>query len=1042
MIASAPSYTLGSLPEYPPTRAGYAFKGWYADATDVSIITPDSTISGNTTVYGRWKLLDNAQLRIDTHPQGKNYNPNAPATALFVRASVIGGGTLSYQWYSSTSHSSSGGTAITGATGESWTPPTAVMGTFYYYVVVTNTNNEVNGEKTASVVSTTARIIVDNFVHAASPVITVQPQGATYDYNTTAAPLSVTATSPDGGTLSYRWYENGNTSNAVGYDETYTPPTTTLGTFNYYVVVTNTNNAVDGETTASTTSATATIVVNPPVIPAAIPRIYTHPQGASYNPGAAATPLSVSASVTDSGALSYQWYSNTADSNSGGTAITGATGESWTPPTASEGILYYYVVVTNTNNAVNGVKTATATSTVAAIVVNTLVNAASPVISVQPQSANYAYRAAATPLSVTAAAPDGGTLSYRWYESGNTVGYNATYTPRTTTAGTFNYYVVVTNTNNAVNGETTASTTSATAVIVVTDKRALNTAINNAQTALAAVWSGTPGASTPNGTRYDLTGAAITNYQSAIAVAQGVYVDGGATVAAIAQALTDLATATNTFNLALQTWTVGTAALDTAIQSLQSWLNGLTIADTASQVRLGFHYLATSQKTDLQNIINTARAVRNSAARTGAEVTAQESLLAAADTEYKGYYNGQTGTYWPVTTSGNVITADSSATAGEVKAALTAYLASVSGGGSPASPVVVKINVTSASQLTDGNDDIAVLYMANTDLKYVSYDLSDSALTSIRGYYPERAPYKSKVVSITLPNSLVTIGNYLFYGFSGLTSLTIPDSVDSIANDVFNGCTSLTSVTIGSGVTSIGNEAFNGCSSLTSVTIPDSVTSIGTNAFYRCSSLTSVTIGSGITSIGNSGLLSSSVLTSITVDNGNANYKSIDGVLFNKAGNTLLQYPAGRTGAYTIPNGVTSITSAFAGCSGLTSLTIPNSVTSIDTRAFNGCTGLTSVTIPDSVTSIGGNAFRGCTSLTSVTIPDSVTSISGSAFRDCSSLTSIIMRPSPPPTLGGNVFLNTPASFRIKVASALLATYQGTTVAGWTAAYKALVEAE
>ena len=95
----------------------------------------------------------------------------------------------------------------------------------------------------------------------------------------------------------------------------------------------------------------------------------------------------------------------------------------------------------------------------------------------------------------------------------------------------------------------------------------------------------------------------------------------------------------------------------------------------------------------------------------------------------------------------------------------------------------------------------------------------------------------------------------------------------------------------------------------------------------------------------------------------------------------------------TIPNSVTSIgSSAFSDCTGLTSVTIPNSVTSIGSSAFNGCTGLTSVTIPNSVTSIGSSAFNGCTGLTSVTIGNSVTSIGSYAFSGCTGLTSIVVK--------------------------------------------------
>ena len=91
------------------------------------------------------------------------------------------------------------------------------------------------------------------------------------------------------------------------------------------------------------------------------------------------------------------------------------------------------------------------------------------------------------------------------------------------------------------------------------------------------------------------------------------------------------------------------------------------------------------------------------------------------------------------------------------------------------------------------------------------------------------------------------------------------------------------------------------------------------------------------------------------------------------------------------------------GCTGLTSITIPDSVTSIGRSAFNGCTALTSVTVPDGVTSIGDGAFSGCTALTSVTIHDSVTSIGNWAFYDCAKLVHVYFR-GPPPRLGEYAF--------------------------------------
>ena len=107
----------------------------------------------------------------------------------------------------------------------------------------------------------------------------------------------------------------------------------------------------------------------------------------------------------------------------------------------------------------------------------------------------------------------------------------------------------------------------------------------------------------------------------------------------------------------------------------------------------------------------------------------------------------------------------------------------------------------------------------------------------------------------------------------------------------------------------------------------------------------------------------------------------------------------------TIPSSVTSIgESAFSGCSGLTSLTIPSSVTSIGESAFSGCSGLTSLTIPSSVTSIGESVFFGCSGLTSFTIPSSVTSIGWGAFCGCSGLTSIYVYTEKLPNMGSDVF--------------------------------------
>ena len=277
--------------------------------------------------------------------------------------------------------------------------------------------------------------------------------------------------------------------------------------------------------------------------------------------------------------------------------------------------------------------------------------------------------------------------------------------------------------------------------------------------------------------------------------------------------------------------------------------------------------------------------------------------------------------------------------------------------------------------------------------------------------------------SVTIPNSVTKIGDGAFYGcnicfficnstyfqnddvclfnkdktaivsrIKDCINYIIPNSVTSIGDYAFYNCKSLQSITIPNSVKSIGDEAFSGCKSLQSITIPNSVKSIGDGSFSDCKSLQSVTIPNSVKSIGNSAFSGCESLQNVTIPNS-----------VTKIGDDAFSMCKSLQ-SITIPNSVTSIgDNAFSDCKYLQSVTIPNSVTSIGVGTFYWCKSLQSITIPNSVTSIGDGAFSGCKSLQSVTIPNSVTSIGNHAFNSCKSLQSITI-PNSVTSIGSGAF--------------------------------------
>ena len=239
---------------------------------------------------------------------------------------------------------------------------------------------------------------------------------------------------------------------------------------------------------------------------------------------------------------------------------------------------------------------------------------------------------------------------------------------------------------------------------------------------------------------------------------------------------------------------------------------------------------------------------------------------------------------------------------------------------------------------------------------------------------------------VVLPGQLdgytvVGIGDSAFYEYFAIPfiTITIPSSVISIGNEAFYACTGITDIVIPDSVISIGNGAFYSCSGIRDMVIPDGVMRIGDSAFFNCT-LTSITIPGSVTGIGYNPFSGNSI-TFINVAESNPRYTQIDGVLFDMGEKALIAYPSGKEGAYIIPDGIAHISDgAFSYNGSLESITIPGSVISIGAQAFYGCDILTNVTIPYGVTSIGDGAFAWCRDLTSITIPSSVTSIGEEVF--------------------------------------------------------------
>ncbi len=292
------------------------------------------------------------------------------------------------------------------------------------------------------------------------------------------------------------------------------------------------------------------------------------------------------------------------------------------------------------------------------------------------------------------------------------------------------------------------------------------------------------------------------------------------------------------------------------------------------------------------------------------------------------------------------------------------------------------------------------------------------------------------------------IADRAFYNCSGLTSVAMPANLKAVGEYAFANCSGLTAITIPDSVTSIGWHAFHGCSGLTSIIIPDHVTVLNESAFSDCSGATELTIGNRLTTVERFAFTRCSNLERVTIPS----HWNVTDLLLSGHSYGEAVWESEKLSTVIVKDGADSIPSSmFSECAWLKDVSIPASVTNIESKAFADCTALDTVRIsdlaawcgiafgsfdanplyfakhfyvngaevkdlvvPDGVVTVRKYAFRGFSGLLSVTLPDSVQSIGGAVFRGCANLASADLGKGLK-LLGGTSFADCPALASVSV---------------------------
>ena len=272
----------------------------------------------------------------------------------------------------------------------------------------------------------------------------------------------------------------------------------------------------------------------------------------------------------------------------------------------------------------------------------------------------------------------------------------------------------------------------------------------------------------------------------------------------------------------------------------------------------------------------------------------------------------------------------------------------------------------------------------------------------------------TNLTTVTLAESLTTLGSNAFESCKSLKTIKIPSGVTAIPENCFRECSLMESVSLPEGLVEIGEYAFSGCQNLESVALPESLTTLGDYAFSSCKLLKMIKIPSGVTTIPNDCFSKCSSLESVTIPEG---VTTIGGSAFSGC----------NLNALTLPESLEKIKGlAFEDNRSLKSVNIPAKVKTIEQQAFYNC-GLTELVIPEGVQAIGYHAFFN-NLLQNLTLPSTITSIGNSAFRSNKNLQSITCNAATPPTLGDDAFYGSNIQ-EVKVPLASIAAYRK--VYGW-----------